>query len=126
MAKQAAGKEEGSLEALGINESLKEIVDGAKTEIKAQLVAQVKSSLADACHWQLSQAVKAEVETFVAAEIVPELRKQLLDEKGTILEAAVRVAQATGAELENALIKEMTENLGQSWKRHEMMKTLFE
>ena len=69
-------------------------------ENKADIAASVKARAVDAMtqslQWQLPSAVQAAVSEFFTAEIIPELVKSLSDQKGPIIEAAVKASTEIG------------------------------
>jgi uncharacterized protein (DUF1778 family) len=107
-------------------EQVREILEQAKPEIIAGLKAEVIQS----ARWDLSQEaaklVKTEVEQFIAAEIIPIVKQNLIESKEGLISLVAPMTEQIMVALANELAQQAKKNLEQSYKRREIFKALFE
>lgn len=109
------------------DDDLKEFLEENRESIKAAVKAKMIDSLLAEHRWDISSEIKKAVEAFVAAEVVPEVKKYLADNKGPILQAAVAGAAEIGDTLAKAIAKQTAERLDPNGYRfRQVLKALFD
>ena len=94
-------------------------------QVVAAIVADAKQRLSWTVGNQLAEQVQPIVKQFVADEILPELRGQLLEQKGVIIEAATQAAIVIGESVAKALVAQATSSANDSYKRGKIMDAIF-
>lgn len=107
-------------------EDLKEFLSENDAEIKAVVKQKVIEGLLANHRWEITGQIGEIVKDFVNAEIVPEVKKHLQDQKGPILEAALVGAAEIGANLAKAIAERSAKNLtSDSYQFRQVMEALF-
>ena len=108
-------------------EDLKEFLEDNKAEIQATVKARMIDQILANHSWQITDEIRAVVQEFVSAEIVPEVKKHLQDQKGPILQAALVGASEIGESLSKSLVEAAAKNLApDGYKFRALMKALFD
>lgn len=108
-------------------DDLKQFLDTNKTEIQRAVKEKMITSLLEQNRWEISGEIARAVQEFVAAEIVPEVKKYLADNKGPILEAAIAGAAQIGDTISKAIVERTAKKLkADSYEFRAVLKTLFE
>lgn len=108
-------------------DDLKEFLDANKTEIQRAVKEKMITGLLEQNRWEISGEIAKIVQEFVAAEIVPEVKKYLADNKGPILEAAIAGAAQIGDTLSKAIVERTVKKLkADSYEFRAVLKALFE
>lgn len=81
--------------------------DSILKDARARLVEHISSQM----QWSLPKSYSDTVNTFLAEEIAPELKKLLMDQKGAIIEACTQAAAQIGEELSKAMVTKATKAL---------------
>lgn len=106
---------------------LKAFLEANKEEIQTAVKAKLIAGLIDNHRWEISAQVTKTVEDFVAAEIVPEVKKYLTEQKGPILQAALTGAAEIGDVLAKAIVTRTAKRLSpDGYEFRAVMKALFE
>lgn len=106
------------------NDEMKEFLEANSAQIKQAVTARLIEGLIASHKWEMSEVIAKEVNDFMAAEIVPEIKKFLTSEKGAILAAAQESARQIGNLLTEEMVKRAAKNIdGYSFR--EMIKGLF-
>lgn len=92
-------------------DDLKEFLSANKADIQARVKERMIESLLTQNRWEISGQIAKTVEEFVTAEIVPEVKKYLSDQKGPILEAAIAGAAEIGDTLAKAIVTRTAKRL---------------
>lgn len=107
-------------------DDLKEFLAANDAEIKSAVKAKMIERLLSSHQWEITTEISAVVKTFVSEEIVPEVKKHLMDQKGPILEAALVGASEIGANLAKAIAERSAKNLtSDSYQFRQVMEALF-
>lgn len=107
-------------------DDLKSFLEENADDIKAAVKARMIEGLLQTHRWQITDEVAAVVKEFVSSEIVPEVKKHLMDQKGPILEAALVGASEIGDSLSKAIAEHSAKNLtSDSYKFRQVMEALF-
>lgn len=101
------------------------LLDEGREQIVSAIVADAKSRLSWTVGNQLAEAIQPVVKQFIADEIIPELRAQLLEQKGVIIEAAAQAAVAIGESVAKSLVSQAMSNANDSYKRGKIMDAIF-
>jgi hypothetical protein len=108
-------------------DELQTFLDDNKAEIQQAVKAKMIDRLLATHQWEITTQVSTIVNEFVTAEVAPEVRKFLADNKGPIIEAACAGAANIGDALAKALIANTAKNLdADSYKFRAVMKALFD
>lgn len=108
-------------------DDLKQFLDTNKTEIQRAVKEKMITSLLEQNRWEISGEIAKTVQEFVAAEIVPEVKKYLADNKGPILEAAIAGASQIGDTLAKAIVERTAKKLkADNYEFRAVLKALFE
>jgi hypothetical protein len=92
-------------------DDLKDFLEKNKADIQARVQERMIETLLAQNQWQISGQIAKAVEEFVTAEIVPEVKKYLTDQKGPILKAAIAGAAEIGDTLAKAIVTRTAKRL---------------
>jgi hypothetical protein len=107
-------------------EDLKEFLESNKKEIQKAVRERMIESLLAQHRWEIGAHISKVVEEFVAAEIVPEIKKYLADNKGPILTAACAGAAEVGDALAKGIVERTAKKLkSDSYEFRQVMEALF-
>lgn len=107
-------------------EDLKEFLETNKAEIQATVKSRMVENLLSQNRWEISGEIAKVVQEFVAAEIVPEVKKYLADNKGPLLEAAIAGAAEIGDTLAKCIVERTAKKLkADSYEFRQVMEALF-
>lgn len=107
-------------------DELKTFLEENKVDIQNAVKAKVISGLIENHRWEISGAITKVVEEFIAAEIVPEIKKYLTDQKGPILEAAITATAGIGEALSKAIVERTTKRLNpDGYEFRQVLEALF-
>lgn len=101
------------------------MLDESRSQVVAAIVDDARRRLSWTVGEQIAEQVKPVVKQFVADEILPELRAQLVEQKGVILEAAVQAAIVIGESVAKSLIAQATQSANDSYRRSKIMDAIF-
>ncbi len=107
------------------DEELKQFLETNKSEIQSAVREKMIAGLLASHRWEISEQIGKAVNEFIAAEIVPDVRKFLQDEKGPILEAAMQSARQIGDMISKQLVTKAAENIKTSYRFGGLMEGLF-
>lgn len=93
--------------------------------LKQKLIAELEERLTYAAKEQATALVREHVKEWFAKEYAPTLTEALNGQKDELLAAATKAAEAIGEVLREAIVKQATESLKQSWTRSKVVKELF-
>ncbi|MBB6424981.1 hypothetical protein [Sphingopyxis sp. JAI128] len=97
-------------------------------ENRESVRAAVRDALLDGVkrqfQWEVPEAVRKEVADFIATEVIPDLRAELVKNKAAFIDAATELAKAAPIELAKAMQARMAENLANSWKLKKVVEEL--
>ncbi|NCC53535.1 MAG: hypothetical protein EOM20_20310 [Spartobacteria bacterium] len=109
-----------------INENiLLEALEENRENIKAHVRQVILDGITRQFQWELPDVIKKEVAAFMAEEIAPEIRKQLIEDKEAIVDAAAQAVQGIAVEVGKSLQKTASESLTSSYKSRDIVKALF-
>lgn len=107
-------------------EDLKEFLEENKAQIKEAVRGRMVESLLAQHRWEIGAQISKIVEEFVAAEIVPEVKKYLADNKGPILTAACAGAAEIGDALAKGIVERTAKKLkSDGYEFRQVMEALF-
>lgn len=106
------------------DEEMKDFLEANSTQIKQAVTARLIEGLISSHKWEMSEVIATEVNAFMVAEIVPEIKKFLSSEKGVILAAAQESARQIGDLLTQEMVKRAAKNL-EGYSFRELIKGLF-
>lgn len=108
-------------------DDLREFLETNKDEIQRAVKAKMIDSLLSQNRWEISGQIAKVVEEFVAAEVMPEVKAYLADNKGPIVEAAIAGAAQIGDTLATAIVERTVKKLkADSYEFRNVLKTLFD
>ena len=94
-----------------------------KDAIAAAVRDRAIAAMTESIRWQMPQSVTAAVAEFFEAEIVPEVKKALSDQKGPIVEASIKAAAVIGDKGAEALVEKAVESMT-GYRSSEVIKAL--
>lgn len=100
---------------------LEENKDAVRAAVKNALLEGVKRQF----EWELPQAVKDEVHTFIKTEIVPAIQADLIKNKEAIVDAATEMVRGAPAEIGKAMQEQLAKNLTNSWQLRQIVEACF-
>ena len=108
-------------------DDLKQFLDDNKADIQRAVKQKLIDGMLAQHQWQISGEIAKVVQEFVAAEIVPEVRNYMAEQKGPILEAAIKGAAEIGDQLSKAIVERTAKKLDPSnYEFRSILKALFE
>lgn len=106
---------------------IKSFLDENRESILAEVKRRTIDGLLETHRWSISDAIAKEVNAFVEAEIVPEVRKHLQSEKSAIVAAAISGASLIGDEIAKGLAMHAAKNIqSDGYRFRKVMSALFE
>lgn len=81
------------------------------------------AAMTESIRWQMPQSVTQAVGEFFEAEIVPEIKKHLADQKGPIVEASIKAAAVIGDKIAEAMVEKAVESMS-GYRSSEVLKAL--
>ena len=107
-------------------DDLKTFLEENKESIQSAVKAKMIDSLLANHRWEISGEISKAVEEFVAAEIVPEVKKYLAEQKGPILQAAISGAAEIGDTLAKAIVSRTAKKLNaEGYEFRQVLEALF-
>ena len=107
-------------------EEMQAILEGAKDDIRASLVEEMRKGMKDTVKWELQKELQIIIQEYIKDEIVPEARAALTEDKPVILKAVIEGANEAGNLLCAAIVEDFKEKLSKSWTRSNILKAMFE
>jgi hypothetical protein len=108
-------------------DDLKEFLDQNKADIQQAVKAKMIEGLITQHRWEISGEIAKIVQDFVTAEIVPEVKNYLAENKGPILQAAIAGAAEIGDTLAKAIVERTAKKLkADGYEFRSVLKALFE
>jgi hypothetical protein len=101
-------------------ESLKDNKDQIKAAVTKQLIERITSQY----RYDIPETIQKEVDTFIAEQVVPEVRAQLFANKEAIVNGATSIALGVAGEVAKAVQAKIAENLTSSYNVNKMMEAL--
>lgn len=95
-----------------------------KEQIKVAVTKQLIERITAQYRYDIPEAVQKEVDAFVLEEILPEIRKQLVLNKDTIVEGATAVALTVGSEVAKAVQSQIAKNMASSYNLQKVFDAL--
>ncbi|GAA4108624.1 hypothetical protein ACFFTN_01220 [Aminobacter aganoensis] len=92
-------------------DDLKDFLETNKAEIQAAVKVRMIENLLSQNQWAISGQIAKVVEEFVTAEIIPDVRAYLADNKGPLLQAAIAGAAEIGDTLSKAIVARTAKRL---------------
>ncbi len=106
---------------------INEFLETNKVEVQNAVKARIIEGLLSQHRWEISGEVAKAVQDFVAAEVMPEVKKYLQEQKGPIVQAALAGAAEIGENIAKALAMRAAKNLTHdSYQFRAVMKAVFE
>ena len=104
---------------------VQKILDEAGEQIKENLKLDFAKAMSDSIRWKLEEETSKVVNEFVVTEIVPEIKKFMVENKEGIIKSATTAALTVGDKLAAAMIERAIKNLSQSWNVDKLSKEIF-
>jgi hypothetical protein len=105
---------------------IQELLDKAKPAV----IESLQKELAGSISYQVKQIASEEVVKFVREwirdEVLPEIKRELVESKESFISVAVRTAPVIGEELSKHLTDTVKKSLENSYARGEILKKLFQ
>lgn len=108
-------------------DELQAFLEENKADIQNAVKAKLIAGLLENHRWEISGAITKVVEDFVTAEIVPAVKAHLADQKGPILQAAIKASAELGDALSKAIATHTIKRLEPNgYQLRGVLKALFE
>lgn len=104
-------------------EQLLKMLADEKDEIAAAVRKKAVEAMTASLSWQLPQSVTKAVTEFFEAEIVPEIKAHLADQKGPIVDASIKAASEIGDLVAAQMVKQAVESMT-GYRSSEVIKAL--
>jgi hypothetical protein len=105
-------------------EQIQELLDAAKPSvietIKNDLIRSVTYDVQDTA----ARLIKAHIETWIKENILPEISKQLVESKESLISVGVAAAPQLVQQLATAMTEALAENLKSQWERKKIFEAL--
>lgn len=106
-------------------DDLKKFLDENKADIQSHVKKRAIERLLEEHRWTITDQVAKAINDFVAAEVIPEVQRELATQKGAIVSAIV----STLANLSDTLAKELTAdaatNVASQYERNKIIKAIW-
>lgn len=103
---------------------IKEILESKKDELTADVIKGLKEKITNSIVWKAEDVLQKEVTDFVTAEIMPAVRKELLENKEALTSLFVSTAKDIAVSISISISKKISESLKDSWKVKNMLENL--
>lgn len=104
-------------------EDLHNFLAAEKDSIAQAIKEKAIAAMTESIRWQIPQSVTQAVAEFFDAEIVPEIKKHLADQKGPIVEASIKAAAVIGDKVAEAMVEKAVETMS-GYRSGEVLKAL--
>ena len=98
-------------------------------EIKPDIQASLKKELLQSITWEAKQEATRQIQKcisdFIAEEILPEVKKDLIESKESLVSIGIKAAPMIVDEIAKAMCKSVADKLGQSYSRDSLFASLF-
>jgi FKBP-type peptidyl-prolyl cis-trans isomerase (trigger factor) len=115
---------EAQAESLG-TDFFKEILHSNRDTVHAAVRDAMLDGIKKQFQWELPEAVKREVQAFIAEDILPEIRAELVASKDVFVNAATEMARAAPVEIAKAMQEHIAKNLTNSWTLRKVVEAMF-
>ena len=102
-----------------------EILEQNKSAVREKVKEALLESVGNEFKWELPLALKEIVNEFIKDEIIPEVKKELFENKDQIVESCTSIVRAVPAEIGKAMQEKLAETLTSSWKLKGVTDALF-
>lgn len=106
-------------------DQIQEMLEAAKPSIIESLKKELSQSIGYEVKEELRRQVQKCAQEWITSNVVPEVTRQLIEEKEGLISAALQLAPAMNALLVEAMTKEISERLSQSWNRKKIFEAMF-
>lgn len=100
------------------------ILDENREKVRAAVRDTLLESVKQQFKWEVPEAIRKEVSDFIATEVIPDVRAELMKNKAAFVDAATEIAKAAPIELAKAMQQKVAENLTNSWKLKKVIEEL--
>lgn len=104
-----------------VNKFLEEIKPDIKESIKKELTNSLSWDVKDQALKQIKECIKG----FIESEVIPEVQKDLIENKEGLISVGKSAAPLIVEELAKGMAKSVAEKLESSYSRNDMLKGLF-
>lgn len=104
-----------------VNKLLEEIKPDIKESIKKELLSSLSWDVKEQALKQIKECIKGFIET----EVIPEVQKDLVENKDGLISVGKSAAPLIVEELAKGMAKSVAEKLESSYSRNDMLKGLF-
>jgi Na+-transporting methylmalonyl-CoA/oxaloacetate decarboxylase beta subunit len=102
-----------------------QIIDAARDEVTKAAITEVKQQLQWTVGRRLAEEINPIVVEFVKAEIVPDLKALLFEQKSVILEAAAQAAVIIGTAVAEQLTADAAKAMNNGYSRGKIIDAIF-
>lgn len=99
-------------------------------DAKPSIIAGLKDQVIQQVKWEsnnlISKMIQEEVSAFMAAEVIPHLKSNLIESKDGLIAIAVNASQSIVEDLTKSMAGELKGRLETSYKRQQIFKALFD
>lgn len=103
---------------------IKEILDSKKDELTADVMKGLKERITNSIVWKAEDVLQKEVTEFVTNHIMPEVRKELLENKEALTGLFLSTAKDIAVDISLSITKKIGESLKDSWKVKKLLESL--
>ena len=103
---------------------IKALMDEKKDKISDMVMKDLEQALKERVIWGAEEVLKEEVKTFITTEIVPELRKRLLENREAMINLFHETSKEIAVDIAIAMQKSVQKNLESSWNLQKLFKDL--
>ncbi|MEQ8823792.1 MAG: hypothetical protein RIC14_05415 [Filomicrobium sp.] len=105
---------------------LKEFLEESKNDIQAAVKQAAIERLLEQHRWDITDQISKAVSEFVAADIIPEVQKELASQKGVIVDTLIASFATLSDDLAKGLTKDTAKCVSDDWQRKKIIKALFD
>lgn len=109
----------------GIKFDVQALLEESRGQLVSAIVADAKQRLSWTVGTQLVESVQPVVKEFIQAEVMPELRARLFEQKAVILEAATQAAIEIGEAVAKRLVSDAQSAMQNGYQRTKIMEAIF-
>jgi len=107
------------------DEQIQEIVNSAKVSLTDATAKELAKSVEHTITYQSSQVIGDFAKTWVTENILPEVQKQLIENKDAMISVAVRSVEDMALQLSKAMTESLAKTLESSYSRNDLLKKMF-
>lgn len=107
------------------DDQIQEIINSAKVSLTEATAKELAKSVEQSITYQASQVVGEFAKTWVTENILPEVKRQLVENQDALIAVAAKSAEDMAIQLAKAMSESLKKTLESSYSRNDLLKKMF-